>query len=151
MAPIPPRSRLRDYLQPVLCQLQKGECKTIRKFLKENGVFLIVLLLILFINAHFPKYYIQTGSMEPTLHVGAVVMIDKNKAPDVSDIAAYESGGNIVVHRVVAETDEGYIFKGDANAIEDASVITEDQIKGTVILKINFIAPIVRQVLQLEA
>ena len=89
--------------------------------------------------------------MEPTLHVGAVVMIDKNKIPDVSDIAAYESGGNIVVHRVVAETDEGYIFKGDANAIEDASVITEDQIRGTVILKINFIAPIVRQVLQLEA
>lgn len=114
-------------------------------------MFLIVLLLILFINAHFPKYYIQTGSMEPTLHVGAVVMIDKNKTPDVTDIAAYESGGNIVVHRVVAETDEGYIFKGDANAIEDASVITEDQIKGTVILKINFIAPIVRQVLQLEA
>ena len=78
-------------------------------------------------------------------------MIDKDKNPDVLDIAAYESGGNIVVHRVVAETDEGYIFKGDANAIEDASVITEDQIRGTVILKINFIAPIVRRVLQLEA
>lgn len=35
-------------------------------------MFLIVLLLILFINTHFPKYYIQTGSMEPTLQVGAV-------------------------------------------------------------------------------
>ena len=109
------------------------------------------MLLILFINAHFPKYYIQTGSMEPTLHVGAVVLINPDKEPNVLDIAAYESSGNIVVHRVVAETDEGYIFKGDANAIEDASVISEDQIKGTVILKINFIAPIVRQFLQLEA
>lgn len=113
-------------------------------------MFLIVLLLILFINTHFPKYYIQTGSMEPTLQVGAVVLIDPDKDPNISDIAAYESGGNIVVHRVVAETDEGYIFKGDANAIKDASVITEDQIRGTVILKINFIAPIVRRVLQLE-
>lgn len=113
-------------------------------------MFLIVLLLILFINTHFPKYYIQTGSMEPTLQVGAVVMIDPDKDPNISDIAAYESGGNIVVHRVVAETNEGYIFKGDANAIKDASVITEDQIRGTVILKINIIAPIVRRVLQLE-
>lgn len=114
-------------------------------------MFLIVLLLILFINAHFPKYYIQTGSMEPTLRVGAVVVIDPNKDPDISDIAAYESGGNVIVHRVVGKTDDGYIFKGDANSIQDASIITEDEMKGTVIFKINFIAPIVKKIMHLEA
>jgi len=29
--------------------------------------------------------------MEPTLQVGAVVMIDPDKDPNISDIAAYES------------------------------------------------------------
>lgn len=39
----------------------------------KNGLFLLLVFTILFINFHFPKYYIRTGSMEPALHVGAVV------------------------------------------------------------------------------
>ena len=121
----------------------------VKKFLKENGVFLIVLFTILYVNLNFPKYFIQTGSMAPALNVGAIVFVDPDRDPKVADIAAYKSGSNIIIHRVMSKTDEGYTFKGDANTSADAAIVPEEDIEGTVIIKLNFVAPVVKRILHL--
>lgn len=120
------------------------------KFIKENGLFFLVLFLIIFINFRFPKYFIKTGSMEPALKIGSVAFIDPQKEPQVADIAAYDCNGTTIIHRVMRKTEDGYVFKGDANNTEDAQIVTSDKIKGTVILKLNFVSPIVQKIMHLK-
>lgn len=121
-----------------------------KKFIKENGLFFLVLFSIIFINFRFPKYFIKTGSMEPALKIGSVAFIDPKKEPQVADIAAYDCNGTTIIHRVMRKTEGGYVFKGDSNNTEDAQIVTSDKIKGTVILKLNVVSPIVQKIMHLE-
>jgi len=70
--------------------------------------------------------YVETGSMEPQLEPGdGFVAIPSAIAGDVErgDVVVFEAqeieGGGLTTHRVVGETDRGYITQGDANAITD--------------------------------
>ncbi len=88
--------------------------------------------------------YIETGSMEPTIQPGdGVVVVPPEVAGPVvtGDVimfdAEYTDGGGLVTHRVIDETTQGYITKGDANLVTDQDSgeppITEGQIKGVVL------------------
>ncbi len=113
-------------------------------------VLLIVLLLFMFIarasgNSFslfgFNFFRVQSGSMEPTLQIGDVIMVQKTSAKDIhkGDIVSYkadegEMDGNIVTHRVITEPrsqGDGYILltQGDANDLPDPE-ITSDQLIG---------------------
>lgn len=70
--------------------------------------------------------YVATGSMEPTIAVGdGFIAIPPMLAGGVSsgDVITYEAksldGGGATTHRVVNETDSGYITRGDANSFTD--------------------------------
>lgn len=78
-------------------------------------------------------YIVESGSMEPVIHTGAVAYIDfKDTSIEVGDIVTYQLvNGQMVTHRVKAVTSEGYVFKGDANDATDAHIVTQDQIIGT--------------------
>jgi signal peptidase len=72
--------------------------------------------------------YVRTGSMEPTLSPGdGFVAIPSVVAgpPEQGDVVVYRAesldGGGLTTHRVVAETDRGYITQGDANPFTDQS------------------------------
>ena len=113
-------------------------------------VLLIVLLIFMFIarasgNSFslfgFNFFRVQSGSMEPTLQIGDVIMVQKTPAKDIhkGDIVSYkadegEMNGNIVTHRVIKEPrsqGDGYILltQGDANDLPDPE-ITSDQLIG---------------------
>ena len=113
-------------------------------------VLLIVLLLFMFIarasgNSFslfgFNFFRVQSGSMEPTLQIGDLIMVQKTSAKDShkGDIVSYkadegEMDGNIVTHRVITEPrsqGDGYILltQGDANDLPDPE-ITSDQLIG---------------------
>ncbi|ELY45004.1 signal peptidase I [Natronorubrum sulfidifaciens] len=70
--------------------------------------------------------YVATGSMEPTMDAGdGFVAIPSAVTGSVTDgdVVVFEArelhGGGLTTHRVVGETSEGYVTKGDANPFTD--------------------------------
>lgn len=70
--------------------------------------------------------FVITGSMSPTLEPGdGFVALPPTFAGDVEegDVVTFDArelqGGGLTTHRVVGETEEGYITRGDANPFTD--------------------------------
>ncbi len=70
--------------------------------------------------------YVETGSMEPTLEPGdGFVAVPAAVAGDVEegDVIVFRAeelqGGGLTTHRVVGETERGYVTRGDANPFTD--------------------------------
>lgn len=88
-----------------------------------------------------PLAVVSSWSMEPTLHVGDVVIVMKEHRYYPGDIALYRSPqGTIIIHRVVNETLAGsYIMKGDANAYEDNYRPKAEEMVGRAVVVIPYI------------
>lgn len=84
----------------------------------------------------YRPYIVSSGSMEPTIHTGAVVFIDtKDTDCETDDVIAYqmETADITVTHRICG-IDRGtgdFITKGDANPMEDLTPVRREQIIGT--------------------
>ncbi|MEF8894582.1 signal peptidase I [Halodesulfurarchaeum sp.] len=85
--------------------------------------------------------FVTSESMEPSLGAGdGFVAVPVVLAGDIQegDVVTYEAaeldGGGMTTHRVVGETDEGYITKGDANPFTDQDAgeppVTETRVVG---------------------
>lgn len=83
--------------------------------------------------------FVETGSMEPTIDTGdgfvavPAVLAGPPQEGDVVVFRAQElQGGGLTTHRVVGETERGYITRGDANPFTDQDggepPVTEDRI-----------------------
>ena len=83
----------------------------------------------------FRSYTVLSGSMEPKFYPGDMVITQhKNKADiQINDVVTFrDNEGVIITHRIMEKTPEGYITKGDNNNVEDADILTEDNIIGEV-------------------
>lgn len=85
---------------------------------------------------------VLSGSMEPELSVNDVIIVHKEEDYDIGDIVVYQSGSELIVHRITDITGEMVTTKGDANNIADDPV-DKKNIKGTVVMVIPFIGVIV--------
>ena len=100
--------------------------------LASRGVFvvLVIILLLLGVMAFYsftgkvlPLLVVKTGSMEPTLNVGDVILIDEGVRPEEirtgpqGDVIVFYKPGTreLIVHRAVGWAGGGFITKGDAN------------------------------------
>jgi len=70
--------------------------------------------------------FVETGSMEPTLDTGdGFVAVPTELAGEINegDVVVFEAeeiqGGGLTTHRIVDETERGYITRGDANPFTD--------------------------------
>ncbi len=109
----------------------------------------IISILVYFTSGYFRFHaiVIGSGSMEPHMHKGDVVVVDKGKANidklEIGQVIAVKHQGIIVVHRIVKKiaVNEQYVIytKGDANNDIDSYKVTKDMIYGTVDIKIPFI------------
>jgi signal peptidase len=70
--------------------------------------------------------FVETGSMSPALEAGdgfVAVPSFLTDAPEPGEVVVYEAeevqGGGLVTHRIVDETERGYITKGDSNPFTD--------------------------------
>lgn len=117
---------------------------TLRKILKGNGIFFLLTIAALLLYLRFDLFYIKTGSMEPALPIGSIVVVDPVAEPEIGDIFAYRAGTMVVIHRIIAKDGNNYTFKGDANASPDISPVAGEQILGKVTIKLTFPARIAK-------
>lgn len=79
---------------------------------------------------------ILSESMEPTYPKGAIVLVRKQKREaepgDVVMFSPEAGSGTYVIHRIVEESEEGFITRGDHNNTEDRGIVAPEQIYGTV-------------------
>jgi signal peptidase len=108
------------------------------------GILLIIILLPLGIffwpsglGGDTGFLIVQGNSMLPTILPGSMVIIKKQPAYQVDDIVSFtlsEGGASKnVVHRIIEETEEGFIIKGDNNPKQDIGIHKIDDINGKVI------------------
>lgn len=110
---------------------------------------LVVIVLVYFTSGYFHYYAIAiaSGSMEKKISKGDVVIVEKidgdYKSLKKGQVIAYKHNGVIVVHRltkIIKDKGDYYFYtKGDANKEQDNYVIAQEEIMGTVNLKIPFI------------
>ncbi len=94
----------------------------------EGFVVLAVLALVIGQVTGTPMLlgYVETGSMAPTMEPGdgfVAVPAAIAGSVDQGDVVTFEAeelqGGGLTTHRVVGETDRGYVTRGDANPFTD--------------------------------
>lgn len=110
---------------------------------------IISIVIIWFSVGVFPVYpsVIATGSMEPEIKPGDVILVEKVKDMDdinalkIDDIIQFQRDGVLISHRVIEIKDSeesGLQFKtkGDNNPTPDTDLVKPQDIKGTVIYKV---------------
>src|SRR3989344_6804572 len=82
-----------------------------------------------------PIVSVVSGSMEPVLYRGDLIILTSPKDIKVTDVVIYQRPdiSETIIHRIIEERDGGYIIKGDNNPIPDPGIVRRNQIIGKVI------------------
>ncbi|HBH46575.1 MAG TPA: signal peptidase I [Candidatus Jacksonbacteria bacterium] len=112
-----------------------------------TGLISVAVLLILTLIPGFGSFkvlVVLSGSMEPTIKTGSIIII--KAAPDykIDDIITFSQNPTdkrdiSTTHRIVGIENNGFQTKGDANNAPDGSIITKNQVQGKVIIKIPYL------------
>lgn len=81
---------------------------------------------------------VLSGSMEPTYSAGDLLIVKKTDHYQTGDIVVYQTGRNLVVHRIIDMNGETVTTQGDANNAPDEP-FTVSQIKGISVGSIPFV------------
>lgn len=65
---------------------------------------------------------VLSGSMEPTIMTGEVIVVHAENDYNVGDILTYRDGSILVTHRIIEKNDSTFITRGDANNTNDPPV-----------------------------
>lgn len=84
---------------------------------------------------------VLSGSMEPTFSKGTLLVVKEEKDIKKGEIVVYQSGSELIVHRVIDIDKNMITTKGDANNIADPT-FDKTQIKGVVVLTIPILGTI---------
>lgn len=121
---------------------KKEPTKTKKDTLSFIVTSVLSILMIWFVLGVFTVYpsVIVSGSMEPMIEVGDVILIKKvENIEDIKleDVIQYEKDGILISHRIIEikSSEEGisYVTKGDNNSIKDSQLVMPEQIKGKII------------------
>jgi len=90
----------------------------------------------------FPIYpsVIATGSMEPMIKPGDVILIKKItdiNSINVGDVIQFKRGNMLISHRIIEITEDengiGFRTKGDSNSSADSELVRAEDIKGKIV------------------
>jgi signal peptidase len=128
------------YTEPI----KEGKVKNICK-----AAFSILLFILLIFSTGVLPYkpiVIVSNSMYPTIKVGDVVIVKKEKIEKikVDDIVEYKMNGVSIIHRAIEINDSFYngrflIAKGDNNKSIDPKIVTENQINGKIVSVLPYV------------
>ena len=113
---------------------------------------LIALIAILLIVSIFPitgnyrVMIVQSGSMEPTIKTGSIVVVKPSSTYDVGDVITFgptPKGKVPTTHRIVSENIknglETYTTKGDSNDTTDLKEVLQKDVVGKVYFSVPFV------------
>lgn len=137
---------MRELVLNILAKKYFSKSKLHYNILKRNQYIIIVvgltfIILICFgvgIFSIFPSV-IVSGSMEPEIKVGDIILIKKIAASDVSvgDVIQFKSEDKRIAHRVLEIKGEkdaiAFVTKGDSNLNPDQNLVLAEQVVGNVI------------------
>ena len=115
------------------------------------GVFVVILIIIIGLFSNWFKYQtliVATGSMEPNINVGDLIIVKKLKQKElddlkVGDVLVFRKLDVIMVHRIVKieiiNNKYVYTTKGDANISEDSFKTFRYDIVGVTNSKISYV------------
>jgi len=135
--------------------------KTIKAVGNVLYVILVVFFVIAILGAIFSSvkapfgsrvYVVQSGSMEPSVKLGSVVITKPQKSYAVNDVITFSPANtsafelptpkDTVTHRIVSvNSNDGqtsYETKGDANQTKDNQPVAKSQVLGKVMLDIPY-------------
>lgn len=111
-----------------------------------QGAFLVLLVALIVLVAlprvsPYDVLVVSGGSMEPTIHLGSVVVVDRSDhVPQVGAVVTFhDPTGGIVTHRVVAVEPASFQTRGDANTSVDVTSRTASEIIGTVRFSVPYL------------
>jgi len=93
-------------------------------------------------------FSVQSGSMEPAIPVGSLVMVrpqDSYTEGEIITVRSERSAKETVTHRIVERAEDkdigsvSYKLKGDANEDPDPEMVPEKRVVGKVVLHIPFL------------
>ncbi len=91
----------------------------------------------------FGAAVVLSGSMEPTLSVNDVIFVRESESYNINDIVVYDSGREMIVHRIIEQNGDTLTTKGDANNISDEPISAE-AVKGKVVFSIPYAGTVVK-------
>lgn len=123
-------------------------------------IFLIIISLVLGINIYnwnarsltgnvlpmpfgYGSAVVLSGSMEPVIMTNELIIVEAREHYEVGDIVVYQTGGILVVHRIVDMDGQMVTTRGEANNMDDEPVELI-QIKGKVIAHFPHVGELVR-------
>ena len=115
------------------------------------STLLLVALLLPFVVFAVPQavgadhsFVILSGSMEPALSPGDVVVVSDSASVQVGDVITFDGGDTVpVTHRIIAVEDGQYVTKGDANENVDGAAVPPENVLGRVVLTIPVVGYVV--------
>ncbi len=92
----------------------------------------------------FTKTTVMSGSMEPTIHVGEMILTMKQDTYEIGDvIMVWDPDFELyILHRIIDVADGEFITKGDHNAFADVRLRDPDLIVGKCIYHSMFLGRI---------
>jgi signal peptidase len=127
------------------------------KYISQAFYYLFVLLIVLIglglistqtsLLGSYEIRIVQSGSMEPALMTGGLILIHPEERYYVNDIITYGENKRRrdipTTHRIVDERiSDGqlaYVTKGDANESEDGTLVTDRDILGKVVFHVPYL------------
>lgn len=111
-----------------------------RRRLAGIGVALLLAPLVLHLGTlllpNAGSYVVLSGSMEPAVAAGSLVYVVETGDYEPGDVLTYEHEGRTITHRLVGETETGFVTKGDANDERDPYRVSRAQVHGEVIASV---------------
>ena len=126
--------------------------KALSIIMKIAGAVLIAAVIIACLISILPKafgagaYNVTSGSMEPNIPVGSLVIAGKTEADTLQtgDVIAFNEDGTVITHRVVENdtVNRQITTKGDANNVEDFTPVSYENVIGKVDIHIPYIGAV---------
>lgn len=108
------------------------------------SVLLVVGVLASLFGAGFRLYEVKTPSMGTVAPVGTMVAVHAQASYGIGDVVTYERNGLSYTHRIVDQTAQGFITKGDINTAVDALPVPNYQIVGRVVFYGKYLGMLVQ-------
>lgn len=88
----------------------------------------------------FSVAVVSSGSMQPELQIGDVIIMKECESYNENDIVTFNSNNEyLVTHRIVKKKGNNFVTKGDNNNTKDTDMVSKVNIEGKVIFKSKFL------------